>query len=547
MNRSWAFFLAVLFSTSMPALAIDVSGIVVDETGNPMRGVMVSAIDSDLGKSESVFSATDGQFRIDGLEAHPYTIRARTIGKEDGFLENVNPSSKEAHGLKFTMQPVVDINEQRLGDNLLSLMKFDNEKDKLNFKMACTYCHQVGTIGFRSPELPVDWETMILRMDGFGGLYKHTQETLVARLLDTYSDEAIARWPDYTPPSRPDGEVLNAHITEWDIGIEQVTNAHDLEIGQDGLIYIVDMDNGAIIRLDPETSEQETFPIPGGAHAGRANRNIGPHSIEADANGDMWITLAIAGKMAKFDTSSHEYTIVSSFPAPAERGLYPHTLRIDKKGTVWYTDAGAGVYSLNPDTHEVKSYDLPSADQAIGGGKGESRGRTPYGIDVAPDGKIWYSKLNGNRVGRIDPTVPDGDVKEWAPPFRGPRRLHVAPDGIVWVPGFGSGVLGKFDPKTEEWTVYPLPDAENQIPYALNVHPTTGEVWICGTGNDTIIRFNPETEKFAHYPMPSRVTYTREIEFDDEGNVWTCNSNVPIRHAERGIGSVVRIVWDRSH
>ena len=64
---------------------------------------------------------------------------------------------------------------------------------------------------------------------------------------------------------------------------------------------------------------------------------------------------------------------------------------------------------------------------------------------------IWYSKLNANRIGRIDPKTDDGAIKEWNPPFRGPRRLHVAQDGVVWVPGFGSGVFGKFDPKTEKF------------------------------------------------------------------------------------------------
>lgn len=525
--------------------AAELRGSVVDESGKPLRGVMISAFDESASKSVSVFTNADGQFRIDGLEDRSYLLRARTIGKEDSFLPDVDPSVKNPDGISVAMNPVKNIDEQRRGDNLLGLLKFDNEKDKMNFKMACTGCHQVGTMGFRAPEEPIDWETMIRRMDGFGGLYKHTQETLVMRLLDTYSEDAMESWPEYTEPSQPDGEVLSARITEWDIGIENETNAHDLEIGQDGNVYVVDMDMGAVIRFNPETAEQETYPIPGGAHAGRSSRIIGPHSIEADANGDMWMTLAIAGKMAKFDTKTHEYTIVSSFPAPVERGRYPHTLRIDKQGIIWYTDAGAGVFSLHPETHEVKQYTLPTAEQAIGGGKGESRGRTPYGIDIAPDGKVWYTKLNGNRVGRIDPSVPDGDVKEWVPPFRGPRRLHVAPNGIVWVPGFGSGVIGKFDPQTEEWTVYPLPDQENQIPYALNVHPVSGDVWICGTGNDTIVRFDPETEIFSHYPMPSRVTYTREIEFDADGNVWTSNSNVPIRHSERGFPALIKIDWDR--
>ncbi|MFP6671010.1 MAG: hypothetical protein VB857_06295, partial [Pirellulaceae bacterium] len=161
--------------------------------------------------------------------------------------------------------------------------------------------------------------------------------------------------------------------------------------------------------------------------------------------------------------------------------------------------------------------------------------------DFSPvDGMIWYTKLNGNRIGRIDPKAPDGNIKEWNPPFRGPRRLHVAQDGMVWVPGFGSGVFGKFDPTTEKWKVYDLPDKDNQIPYALNIDPK-GYIWICGTNNDVLHRFNPKTEELVEFRLPSRVTYTREIEFDADGNIWTCNSNGPARHTERGYGSIIKL------
>ncbi|HIK93097.1 MAG TPA: c-type cytochrome, partial [Planctomycetes bacterium] len=88
-------------------------------------------------------------------------------------------------------------------------------------------------------------------------------------------------------------------------------------------------------------------------------------------------------------------------------------------------------------------------------------------------------------------------------------------------------------------TVYELPDAENQIPYALNVDKH-GIVWICGTGNDTINRFDPKSETLVEFRLPNRVSYTREIEFDDDGNVWTSTSG-PARHMERGVGAVIRI------
>ena len=48
-----------------------------------------------------------------------------------------------------------------------------------------------------------------------------------------------------------------------------------------------------------------------------------------------------------------------------------------------------------------------------------------------------------------------------------------------------------------------------------------------------MIRFEPESEEFLGYPLPTRVTYTREIDFDSQGRVWTSNSNAPTWQIER--------------
>ncbi len=97
--------------------------------------------------------------------------------------------------------------------------------------MMCVYCHQVGTEGFRSPEEPVDWEVMVTRMDGFRGLYEHTQKTLVDKLLETYGLGAEEKWPAYTPPEAPKGEALQAEVSEWQMGKENDAMIHDLEVG----------------------------------------------------------------------------------------------------------------------------------------------------------------------------------------------------------------------------------------------------------------------------------------------------------------------------
>ena len=508
----------------------------VTKDGKGVGGVFVSAHDTENRKASGVFTAVDGSYVIDELREKDYRVRARQKGLIDVWLEDVTAGSKGIE-IKMTNATGWKLERQRTADSAFGMLKFDDMRDKLNFKMYCTYCHQVGTVGFRTPEEPVDWETMIRRMNGFGALYPHTKRTIVKRIMDTYTGEAVDKWPKYAPPSPPTGAATKAKITWWEMGKRYESQYHDIDLTPDGrLIYAVNITKNYIVTVDTKTDKQVYKKFPRGSY--------GAHSIEPDNDGHMWVTMCASGQMAKYDIHNKEIEIYSSAEAPARRGSYPHTLRInpkDPEGLIWYTDAGRNsVFWIHPKTKEVKEYHLLSANQAVAAGKGESKGITPYGIDYSPiDGMIWYSKLNGNRIGRIDPSKLDGDVKEWNPPFRGPRRLHVAPDGIIWVPGFASGVFGKFDPDTEKWLVYDLPDKDNQIPYALNVAPN-GHVWICGTGNDTIHRFNPKTEMLVTYPLPNQVSYTREIEFDDDGNVWTPTSG-PSRHMETGYGAIIKI------
>ncbi len=535
MTTSRILYLVLFLFITQTSTADDIRGKVVDKDDQPVEGVMVSAIDDEHRKWTSVFSQKDGSFKIEGLRSVKHNVRTRLQGLADEWVSDVAIGSSD---LVVKTRPAVgeELELQRPASSAFDMLAFDNPRDKLNFKMNCSYCHQVGTLGFRTPEKPVDWETMLRRMDGFGGLYPHTQDTIIDRLMNTYKDDAVDKWPTFVPPPAPTGMSTSATITSWEMDKPLEGSFHDLEIGPDGLIYAVNISRGRMIALNSKTGEQTAIKFPRGAYA--------PHSIETANDGSLWTTMCASGHMARYDIETGKFDVYSSAEAPKKRGAYPHTLRInpkDPEGLIWYTDAGSNsCFSLHPDTHVVKEYKLLSAGQAVGAGLGESRGITPYGIDFSPiDGMIWYSKLNGNRIGRIDPTKDDGDITEWNPPFRGPRRLHVAPDGMVWVPGFGSGVFGKFDPNTEYWTVYELPDAENQIPYALNVDKD-GIVWICGTGNDTINRFDPETETLVEFRLPTRVSYTREIEFDDDGNVWTSTSG-PARHMERGVGAVIRI------
>jgi streptogramin lyase len=128
-------------------------------------------------------------------------------------------------------------------------------------------------------------------------------------------------------------------------------------------------------------------------------------------------------------------------------------------------------------------------------------------------------------------------------PFPTPRRLRFDTAGRLWIPSFSGNLVARFDPTTrrfDHWEL-PLELLGSEVPYALNVDRRNDDIWICGTNSDSLIRFVPALERFSVYPLPTRVSYTREIDFDREGRVWTSNSNGPTWQVEGGVPRVIRL------
>jgi streptogramin lyase len=165
----------------------------------------------------------------------------------------------------------------------------------------------------------------------------------------------------------------------------------------------------------------------------------------------------------------------------------------------------------------------------------------PYGIDIAPDGGIWFSQLNAHRIGRIDPDTFELEMIDT--PFTAPRRMRFDSKGNLWIPGFSSNLISRFTLETGQFKHFQIPvePLGSETPYALNVDLATDDVWICGTNSDSLIRYQQDEDKFTLYPLPTQVTYTRDIDFAADGSVWTSNSNVPAWQIETGVPRVIRL------
>jgi virginiamycin B lyase len=559
-----------------------VHGTVVGPDGAPVVGAFVTFSRGDPAHRVTVLTDERGRFATPPLASPGRTLVAvRRIGWKDLRREDLALADGEWLGL--TLEPERDPAEvaAQLPANrwyALVLARLDEEPaQREELVRQCTFCHQQGSWATRRVRDPEEWRKVLHLMGRMGGMLSaDLRAKLPALMNEAYAPEtAVAALtanlgrPDFAPP--PPREVRRAVIEEWDLG-GRSSLQHDLAVHPDGRVYSVDMAQDQLYRLDPATGAREAWPLPqgdlplGGVFAtGRApdnpdsNAHVGPHSLQVAPDGSIWITLALGNQLARFDPATQSFTTVA-----LAHGYYPHTLRFDARGRIWYTIAGSNHLGMwDPAANAGRELRLPARTlgQALAmramplalwfgrhfdlrGAAADGDGFTapiPYGIDVAPDGSVWFSQLNEHRIGRVDPN--DFSIEMIDTPFAGPRRLRFDAHGNLWIPGFSSGVIARFDPRVREFREFPLPTEPrgSETPYALNVLRPTGQIWVCGTESDTLLRFDPESERFTVFPLPTRVTYTREIDFDAEGRVWTSNSNTPTWQIEGGTPRVLRL------
>src|SRR5450432_2668287 len=68
----------------------------------------------------------------------------------------------------------------------------------------------------------------------------------------------------------------------------------------------------------------------------------------------------------------------------------------------------------------------------FGFGTSISASAGPTGITAGPDGNVWFTENNGNRIGRITPAGVVTEFSAGISPFAGPTGITVGPDGNLW-------------------------------------------------------------------------------------------------------------------
>ncbi len=577
--------LSGLLLAAAGASAARFTGRVRDAQGDAVVGAMVTFRHGAPAHAATVFTDAAGRFTSPALwPADDYAIRVRRIGWRDLNLSDQPLARKASMQLDLIVERETDPAKvaAQLPSNhwyALVLDRLDDPAQQEELKRQCTYCHQQGSYHTRLQRDPEEWRKLLLLMGRMGGNLTTALREKIPELFNSSYDPKYAlprltanmNDPDFAPA--PSAEVRRAVIEEWDLG-SRSSMQHDVVLHPDGRLYSVDMAQDQLHRLDPSAPDgnRKSWTLPrgdmplggvfvsaGGRPPANSNAHVGPHSIQVAPDGTLWITLALSNQLAQFDPATETWQTVE-----LEHGYYPHTLRFDERGRIWYSMAASnhlGMY--DPKTGDSRQLRLPAGTLGqevvlrmlpfmlwlgrhvdLRNAAAQSDGFVmpiPYGVDVAPDGGVWFSQLNEHRIGRVDPE--SFEVEMIDTPFAAPRRMRFDSQGALWIPSFSESLISRFDPKTREFKQWQLPiePLGSETPYAVHVDRRTDTVWICGTNSDSLIRFEPQTEKFTVYPLPTRVTYTREISFDTQGRVWTSNSNAPSWQIEGGMPKVLRL------
>lgn len=168
-------------------------------------------------------------------------------------------------------------------------------------------------------------------------------------------------------------------------------------------------------------------------------------------------------------------------------------------GNVWFTEGNHNKIGKVTPAGVVTEYDLPNS------------GANPLGIAAGPDGNLWYVYNNTPKIGRISP---DGVITEFPKSGSpGGRGIAAGPDGNMWFTT--DGAVGRITTQGVV-TLFPLQDGATSLSITAG---RDGNVWFTAFNNQvgSVRRITPAGTITT---FPSAHVANRNLTPGPDGNLW---------------------------
>jgi virginiamycin B lyase len=283
----------------------------------------------------------------------------------------------------------------------------------------------------------------------------------------------------------------NVDLREWPI--ERGGRSRDPYVAPDGKVWFVGQAGNYVANLDPASGAVKYYEI---------EPRTNPHTLIVADDGMVWYAGNQNGRIGRLDPATGELKIFMTGDARD-----PHTMHFDGRGNIWFSSQGSS---------RIGRLDMASGEVELVNPL--DRNANPYGLDLAPDGKLYVSLFSTNMIAAVDPatlqvrTFPTADGGRI-------RRNAVTPDGMVWYVDYQRGYVGRLDPRTGETKEWLAPGGAQSRPYAITADDQ-GRLWVSETGSiKQLVGFDPKTERFfAVVPVSNTI---RNMMFDPRsGTMW---------------------------
>ncbi len=196
----------------------------------------------------------------------------------------------------------------------------------------------------------------------------------------------------------------------------RLSSPHSIQFGPDGLLYICDIGNHVIRRLDPRTGVISAFAgtgRPGDTPDGAPIKGTplrGPRSLDFDRQGNLWLATREGNQVFRFDL---EKRTIHHVAGTGEKGFTgnggpareatlsgPKGIALDAAGNVWLADT---------ESHSVRLVDATTGRLELIAGTGE-KGDGPdgdplrcalarlHGLYVDTDGSVYIGDSEAHRI-----------------------------------------------------------------------------------------------------------------------------------------------------
>ena len=302
-------------------------------------------------------------------------------------------------------------------------------------------------------------------------------------------------------------------------------------------LWITGQNDDAVVRVGTGGDNKTTFY--------KLPPCSGPHGIEFDRAGRLWVSLEFAGKIVQLldrngnpPVRAKEYDVRLSCDTCAEKiNTHPHGMAFGGDGeTLWYTGKATGTIGRITPGGKVENFSLPTV------------GSVPIYIKAGPDGNMWFTELVGNMIGRI---TPDGAVREFPVPTRNSRPIEIVaePNGgrAMWFTEEAGNKVGRID-MNGAITEFPVPKTQDNVILAGLAFDGEGNLWVqqyvdvnnpkygvvdgkpAPVGGDYIVKIDKAILKarpsdisrvaFTFYEVPTRGTVMHRIIQGPDKNMW---------------------------